>query len=56
MRMGLPKIVTSDQGGEFRSDLEKEIMKLLNIKRHYITPYHPQVNHANANIIMKVYG
>ena len=23
MRMGLPKVLTSDQGGEFRSDLEK---------------------------------
>ena len=43
MRMGLPKVLTSDQGGEFKSDLETEIMKLLQIKRHYITPYHPQV-------------
>ena len=43
MRMGLPKILTSDQGGEFRSNLEKNIMELLGIKRHFITPYHPQV-------------
>ena len=43
MRMGLPRLLTSDQGGEFKSDLEKEIMSLLQIKRHYITPYHPQV-------------
>jgi hypothetical protein len=43
MRMGLPKILTSDQGGEFRSQLEKEIMDMLKIRRHYITPYHPQV-------------
>ena len=41
--MGLPKVLTSDQGGEFRSDLEKQIMELLKIKRHYVTPYHPQV-------------
>ena len=48
MRMGLPK-VTSDEGGEFKSNLEKEIMELLKIKRHYITPYHPQVNyHVSA--------
>ena len=33
----------SDQGGEFKSNLEKEIMELLQIKQHYITPYHPQV-------------
>jgi transposase InsO family protein len=44
MRMGLPKILTSDQGGEFRSQLEKEIMDMLKIRRHYITPYHPQAN------------
>ena len=43
MRMGLPKILTSDQGGEFRSDLDKRIMALLKIKHHFTTPYHPQV-------------
>lgn len=55
MRMGLPTVLTSDQGGEFKSNLEKEMMSLLNIKRHYITPYHPQViltcNVKNAVII-----
>ena len=49
--MGVPKLLTSDQGGEFRSDLEKQIMSLLNIKRHYITPYHPQVSHTNDSSI-----
>ena len=44
MRVGLPKVLTSDQGGEFRSDLEKQIMELLKIKRQYVTPYHPQVS------------
>ena len=44
MRMGLPKLLTSDQGGEFRSDLDKEMMSLLGIKRHLVTPYHPQVH------------
>uniref|UniRef100_A0A1X7VTW9 Integrase catalytic domain-containing protein n=1 Tax=Amphimedon queenslandica TaxID=400682 RepID=A0A1X7VTW9_AMPQE len=44
MRMGLPKQLTSDQGGEFRSNFEKQIMSLLSVKRHYITPYHPQAN------------
>ena len=42
MRMGLPRILTSDQGGEFRNEINKNIMKLLGIKRHFITPY-PQV-------------
>ena len=43
MRMGLPRILTSDQGGEFCNEIDKNIMKLLGIKRHFITPYHPQV-------------
>lgn len=43
MRMGLPKLVISDQGKEFRSEVDKETMKLLGIKRHFTTPYHPQV-------------
>ena len=43
MRMGLPRILTSDQGGEFRNEIDKNIMKLLGIKHHFITPYHPQV-------------
>ena len=33
----------SDLGGEFKSNLEKEIMELLQIKQHYIISYHPQI-------------
>ena len=43
MQMGLPKVLTSDQGREFRNKLDKELMKLLGIKRYHTTPYHPQV-------------
>jgi len=46
MRMGLPRMLTSDRGKEFRNRLEKEIMSLLGIKRHLVTPYHPQVNQS----------
>ena len=38
MRMGLPKVLTSDQGREFRNKLDKELMKLLGIKRYHTTP------------------
>ena len=48
MTMNLPRIFTSDQGGEFRNEIDKNVMKLLGIKRHFITPYHPQV----TNIII----
>ena len=43
MRMGLPRLLTSDQGGEFRNKLDEELEKLLGIKRHFTTAYHPQV-------------
>ena len=31
MRMGIPKVVTSDQGTEFNNQLNEEFMRLLNI-------------------------
>ena len=43
MQMGLPQVVTSDQGGEFVDNLNKELMKCLGIKHHLTTVYHPQV-------------
>eukprot|EP00731_Ephydatia_muelleri_P016252 Em0009g676a len=44
MRMGLPKLLTTDQGKEFRNNLDKKITELLGIKRQFTTPYHPQAN------------
>ena len=44
MRMGLPKVITTDQGGEFNNDLNTELMNKLNIKHQLTTPYHPQVS------------
>ena len=41
--MDFPKLLTSDNGGEFRSQLDKVMMDMLGIKCHYTTPYHPQV-------------
>ena len=43
MKMGLCKVVTSDQGGEFNNALDAEMMKLLGIEHRLTTPYHPQV-------------
>ena len=43
MRMGIPRILTTDQGSEFRNRLNDEMMKLLNTKHHLTTAYHPQV-------------
>ena len=41
--MGLPTLLTTDQGKEFRNQLDRKIMSLLGVKRHLVTPYHPQV-------------
>ena len=44
MRMGIPKVLTSDNGSKFRNDLKMKLAKALGVKRIYTTPYHPQVS------------
>ena len=43
MRMGLPKLLTTDQGSEFKNNLLKTLMKKFNVKHVFATAYHPQV-------------
>ncbi|KAL5493888.1 hypothetical protein EMCRGX_G015123 [Ephydatia muelleri] len=43
MRMGIPRVLTSDNGGEFRNELDGQLAKALGIKRIFTTPYHPQL-------------
>ncbi len=43
MVFGIPSVITSDQGGEFRNGLDYELMTLLGIDHRLTTPYHPQV-------------
>ena len=43
MHMGLPKVITSDNGSEFKNHLDDRLSELLEIKRRLTTPYHPQV-------------
>ena len=42
--MGLPNIITTDQGKEFRNQFNDALMKELGIKHRLILPYHPQAN------------
>ena len=42
--MGLPSVMTTDQGKEFNNSLNTELMKSLNIEHRLTTPYHPQAN------------
>lgn len=40
--MGIPKMIISDQGANFCSDLFKQLSKLFSIKHIFASPYHPQ--------------
>eukprot|EP00731_Ephydatia_muelleri_P036660 Em0300g2a len=42
MRMGLPNVLTTDNGSEFRNKLNAAMLKKLGIRHSFITPYHPQ--------------
>ena len=42
--MGLPSVITADQGREFRNKLNSELMKAFGIDHRLTTPYHPQAN------------
>ena len=42
LRLGVPKIIHSDQGSEFQSDLMKEICRLLEVKQTRTCPFRPQ--------------
>lgn len=43
MQFGIPKVITTDQGSEFNNNLDRNMMKMLNINHRLTTPYHPQV-------------
>ena len=42
--MGLPAIVTTDQGSEFHNKVNRELMKVFGIDHRLTTAYHPQAN------------
>ena len=42
--MGIPSIVTTDQGKEFRNHVNKKLMGVFGIQHHLTTAYHPQAN------------
>ncbi len=42
LRFGVPRIIHSDQGPEFQSNLLNSVCQLLEVKKTRTTPYHPQ--------------
>lgn len=43
-RVGIPKEILSDNGTQFKSDLMKELHRLLGVKPLFTTPFHPSGN------------
>ena len=43
-RVGIPREVLTDKGGQFTSELMKEVSRLLSIRQMTTTPYHPACN------------
>uniref|UniRef100_A0A1I7YHP6 Integrase catalytic domain-containing protein n=1 Tax=Steinernema glaseri TaxID=37863 RepID=A0A1I7YHP6_9BILA len=41
---GVPRIIITDQGTEFRNQLDKHLSDKLGIEHRFSTPYHPQTN------------
>ena len=42
--LGLPSVITTDQGREFRNEVNVALMTTLGIKHRLTTAYHPQAN------------
>ena len=42
--VGLPSVITTDQGKEFKNALNKEMMEKFGIKHRLTTAYYPQAN------------
>ena len=42
--MGLPSVITTDQGSEFRNDVNRELMEQFRVEHRLTTAYHPQSN------------
>lgn len=42
--MGLPAVITTDQGKKFHNQFNAEMMDVFGIEHRMTTPYHPQAN------------
>ena len=42
--MGIPSVITTDQGREFRNEINRVLMDAFGIEHRLTTAYHPQAN------------
>lgn len=42
--MGIPAVITTDQGREFHNHINEALMETFGIDYRLTTPYHPQAN------------
>jgi len=55
MRMGVPRLITSDNSKEFKNKLDTELSNEPGIRRIFTTPYHSYIDlymyiHASVHI------
>lgn len=53
-RVGLPKIILTDQGSNFKSQLLKELYEMVNIQGITTSPYTPQSNGCQCTKLSKI--
>ena len=53
--MGIPSVITTDQGREFRNQLNKQLTDGFGIKHHLTTSYQPHVYNQNVLIYITYY-
>ena len=46
LQEGAPMFVLTDNGGEFKNELLKELMRLLKVRLHFTPSYHPRGNYT----------
>ena len=53
--MGIPSVITTDQGKKFRNELNKQLTDSFGIKHRLTTAYHPQVPMTTYRVLDKWY-
>lgn len=48
--MGIPSVITTDQGREFHNHLNEVLMETFGIDHQLTTPYHPQANRLDERL------